>query len=460
LTLIKSVSGFRGTIGGERGENLTPPDIVAFTSAYAKWLLQSKPNSPVVVTGRDGRISGDALIKLVNATLSFCGIHVIDCDLSTTPSVEMAVLRKGADGGIICTASHNPAHWNALKFLNAKGEFISAEEGKQVVEWAEREDFEYAPVSRMGRIIPYPESIRDHIDDVLKMELVDAELVRKQKWHVAVDAINSTGAIAIPKLLEELGVRCTLLNGSDFGYFAHDAEPLPKNLTELSEIVSESDAILGVAVDPDVDRLVFISEDGTPFGEEYTLVAIADYYLRENGSRVTVSNLSSSMALTDITQKHGGTHYQSAVGERYVVDEMKKRGAAIGGEGNGGIICPDLHFGRDAVAGLALFLTFLAKSGKKPSVLRAEYPHYEMAKDKIELDRNLDTDKLLEKIATHFSENKKDSTDGLKIYLDQSWVHIRKSNTEPILRIYTEARNSEEASRLARELKDIIESLK
>jgi len=460
LTLIKSVSGFRGTIGGKPGDNLSPVDIVNLTSSYAKWLLENTVGKPTVVTGRDGRISGEAVLNMVNSTLALCGIDVINCDLSTTPSVEMAVLRKKADGGIICTASHNPMEWNALKLLNSRGEFISPEEGQQIVKMSEQLDMTYADVKDIGSIQAYPTSMEDHIREVLAMDLVDSELVNGQNWRVVVDGINSTGAMIIPQLLKYMGVEFLLLNGNNFGHFAHNAEPLPENLTDLAEKTKQSNAILGIAVDPDVDRLVFIDENGEPFGEEYTLVAIADYYLREKGTGDTVSNLSSSMALTKVTEKHGGKHYQSAVGERHVVDEMKKRKALIGGEGNGGIICPELHYGRDAVAGLALFLTFLAKTGNTPSALRAQYPHFEMAKEKIRLEGTSDIDKLLEEIKNQYSSKEQDSTDGLKIYFDNAWCHIRKSNTEPILRIYTEAGDSKKATDLAEQLIKDIEQLK
>ena len=456
MTLIKSVSGIRGTIGGFQGENLTPPDVVKFISAYAAVLKSEHNGNPLVVIGRDGRISGEALSSLVASTLSLCGVDVIDCGLSTTPSVEMAVLRKSADAGIICTASHNPREWNALKFLDHNGEFISAELGMEIVRSAEEDDFVYATSERIGSIEFYPDSIDDHVRDVLNMKLVDADLVRQQNYRVCVDAINSTGAIAIPLLLKKMGVESLVLFGDDFGNFAHEAEPLPKNLTHLVKAIVESGFDLGVAVDPDVDRLVLVAEDGTHFGEEYTLVAIADYYLSELGTGNTVSNLSSSAALTEVTKNHGGSHFQSAVGERHVVDLMKKEKALIGGEGNGGIICPDLHYGRDAVAGLALFLTFLAKSGKRVSELRARYPDYFMAKEKIELKGSSDVPQLLDKISLHYQDRQMDRTDGLKIYFDNSWVHIRPSNTEPILRIYTEAGSGKEAAELAEEMIQII----
>lgn len=457
LTLIKSVSGIRGTIGGEQGQNLTPPDVVKFVSAYSNILLgEINRRKPVVVIGRDGRISGESLISLVSATLSFCGIDVIDCGLSTTPSVEMAVINKRADGGIICTASHNPKHWNALKFLDKFGEFISAEMGKQIVEMASKNLFSYAKVDNLGSVTKYSTSMEDHIEEVLGMNMVDAGLVASKKYKVCIDAINSTGALAIPILLDKMGVEYHLLFGDDFGNFAHEAEPLPKNLSVLSQSVVEQNADLGIAVDPDVDRLVLLAEDGSHFGEEYTLVAIADYYLSEYGAGVTVSNLSSSAALTEVTNKYGGKHFQSAVGERHVVDLMKEKSALIGGEGNGGIICPELHFGRDAIAGIALFLTYLAKTGKSVSDLRASYPNYFMSKEKVEINPESNTVGLLEALKTHFPEQETNLTDGLKIYFGSSWAHIRPSNTEPILRIYTEAKDPDSAQKLAGSIKELI----
>ncbi|TVR82650.1 MAG: phosphoglucosamine mutase [Saprospirales bacterium] len=457
MTLITSVSGIRGTIGGAQGHNLTPPDVVKFISAYSKILLEKKSNHrPVVVIGRDGRISGAALSHLVSSTLSFCGIDVINCGLSTTPSVEMAVIRKKANGGIICTASHNPKHWNALKFLDNKGEFISAEMGRRIVEIAEKGVFSYAHIENLGSMQEYTSSIEDHIEDVLSMKMVSKELVASRKFKLCIDAINSTGAIAVPMLLDKMGVEYHLLFGDNFGNFAHEAEPLPKNLSALSRSVVEHSADLGVAVDPDVDRLVLLAEDGSHFGEEYTLVAIADYYLSHFGTGDTVSNLSSSAALTEVTNKYGGEHFQSAVGERHVVDLMKKKNALIGGEGNGGIICPELHYGRDAIAGIALFLTHLAKSGKKVSELRASYPNYFMSKEKVDIKSNDMANTLLDELKNHFSEHQSDQTDGLKVYFENSWAHIRPSNTEPILRIYTEAKNFESAQVLADLIKNLI----
>ncbi|TVQ44409.1 MAG: phosphoglucosamine mutase [Saprospirales bacterium] len=448
MTLIKSISGIRGTIGGESGQNLTPPDIVGFISAYAS-LLKRSNSKPLVVIGRDGRVSGQALTAMVASTLAFCGIDVIDCGLSTTPSVEMAVIKKGANGGIICTASHNPKQWNALKFLDEKGEFISAELGTRLVQIAENAQFEYAVIEDFGEITDYPDSIADHISAILEMETVDPDLIRSKNWTVVVDGINSTGSIAIPALMARLGLECITINGDDFGNFAHDPEPLPKHLHELSKKVVASSAVLGIAVDPDVDRLVFISENGQAFGEEYTLVAIADYYLQKYGSGTTVSNLSSSLALQDLTKKTGGNHYYAEVGEKHVVNEMKKRDALIGGEGNGGVIFPDLHYGRDAVAGVAVFLTFLAKKNMLPSELRNTYPVYHMGKDKINLPDRSITPGILEFLKKEFPENEKDERDGLKIYFDQSWIHIRSSNTEPVLRIYTEAKTVQDARKLS-----------
>lgn len=448
MTLIKSISGIRGTIGGKSGQNLTPPDIVGFISAYASLLKENHPK-PVVVIGRDGRISGQALTAMVASTLAFSGIDVIDCGLSTTPSVEMAVVKKKANGGIICTASHNPKQWNALKFLDEKGEFISAELGQRLVKIAEKGEFEYAEIEDFGKITEYPDSISDHISAILAMETVDTDLIRSKNWTVVVDGINSTGSIAIPALMEKLGVKCITINDADFGNFAHNPEPLPKHLHDLSEKVVAESAVLGIAVDPDVDRLVFISENGQAFGEEYTLVAVADYYLQKYGAGNTVSNLSSSLALKDLTEKAGGTHYYAEVGEKHVVNEMKKRNALIGGEGNGGIILPELHYGRDAVAGVAVFLTFLAKKNMLPSKLRNTYPDYHMGKDKINLPDRSITPGILDYLKNEFPDNEKDERDGLKIYFDQSWLHIRSSNTEPVLRIYTEAKTEQEAQRLS-----------
>lgn len=458
MTLIKSISGIRGTIGGTPGNNLTPMDIVRFTSAYAK-LLHKEYKKQTVVIGRDGRISGEALSMLVSSTLAFSGIDVIDCGLSTTPSVEMAVINKKASGGVICTASHNPMEWNALKFLDHRGEFISGALGEQLVELADSGDFAYAPIGQFGRLYYYPDSIADHIEEILKLPTVDVDLLHSKKWHLTVDAINSTGALAIPALLDRLGIGYDVINGNDFGNFAHIAEPLPEHLTDLSRKVVSNESILGVAVDPDVDRLVLICEDGSPFGEEYTLVAVADYYLKTFGNGSTVSNLSSSMALADVTENHGGTHYFSAVGERHVVDEMKKRNAIVGGEGNGGIILPELHYGRDAVAGLAVFLTGLAKSGLSPSKWKNSFPEYHMSKDKIQLDEGVDLDFLLEELTAHYSNMKTNLTDGLKIYFGKDWLHIRKSNTEPILRIYAEAGTPEKIKTLTAEIKESIKSL-
>lgn len=442
------MSGIRGTIGGKKGENLTPADIVNFVSAYAGILHRQNNSKPLVVIGRDGRISGNSLSQLVSGTLTFCGIDVIDCGLSTTPSVEMAVLNKKATGGIICTASHNSREWNALKFLDSNGEFISAELGLELVQKADVGNFHYSDINEIGTITTYPESISDHVEEVLRMDMVRPDLIRSKKWKVCVDAINSTGSIAIPLLLEKLGVKSIVLNGADYGNFAHDPEPLPKNMKELSKMVQSTKSDLGVAVDPDVDRLVLVCEDGSPFGEEFTLVVVGDYYLTKKGAGNTVSNLSSSMALKDITEKHGGKHFQSAVGERHVVDEMKKRNALIGGEGNGGIICPELHHGRDAVAGLAVFLSWLALSNLPISKLRARYPNYAMAKEKVKLNPEIETDTVIKQIKDKFSDIEIDERDGLKLYFNEGWVHIRKSNTEPILRVYAEATGKDTVKKL------------
>ena len=456
MSLIKSVSGIRGTIGGLPGDNLTPQDIISFVSAYGVW-LQKEYIGPSVVVGRDGRISGEMVKNLVISTLQAMGIDVLDVDLSTTPSVEMFVIQSGASGGIIITASHNPAEWNALKFLNARGEFISPEAGEEIKQMAEAgsKDVNYATVNQLGRIIPIADAIEQHIMAIVEHPLVDARTISAAGLKVVVDCINSTGAISIPPLLDALGVEYTLLNEEVTGVFAHNPEPLPQHLTQLCEEVVKQKANFGISVDPDVDRLAFVADDGVFFGEEYTLVCVADYVLRHrNGPLVT--NLSSSRALADLAAGYGVTCHFAPVGEVHVVNEMKKQGAVLGGEGNGGIIDPTLHFGRDALIGIALTLMHLATSKKSLSALKKDYPQYEMIKDKISFDPSLSPQGLLDKVADHFKSEKLDTRDGLKIDFDSSWVQLRKSNTEPILRIYAEAKTSAEARALADRVKNLL----
>ena len=442
MTLIKSISGIRGTIGGRTGENLTPADIVAFVSAFATRIRQnSGKDTPKVVVGRDGRISGPMVLQLTVQTLVACGVEVLNADLSTTPGIEMYVIRSGADGGIILTASHNPAEWNALKLLDGNGEFISAEEGAAVLALAESQDMAFAGIEELGREVPVDDDITTHIDAILQDELVDAALVKKRSLKVVVDGINSSGAIAVPALLEAMGVgQVVLLNAEVNGRFAHNPEPLTQHLTGLSETIVKEKADLGIAVDPDVDRLAFFDEKGNAFGEEYTLVAVADYILQHRKG-AAVSNLSSSRALRDIAQKHGVDYYASAVGEVNVVTQMKNCGAVIGGEGNGGVIYPPLHYGRDALAGIALFLTFLCRKKVSVSQLRAEYPRYVMLKEKMPLSDGLDVDGLLARTADNFRHEQVNTVDGVKIDFAEGWVHLRKSNTEPIIRLYAEGGN-------------------
>lgn len=464
--LIKSISGIRGTIGGIPGENLTPPDIVKFTTAYASWLKAgksfSKEKKAKVVIGRDGRISGPVVSSIVSSTLASLGIDVIDLGLSTTPTVEVAVAAETADGGIIITASHNPKQWNALKLLNSKGEFISAADGARLLQFAEEGRAEYAGVQNMGSLRSDSTYIEKHIKMILSHPLVDAEAVRAKKFCVVADVVNSTGALALPPLFEALGVeKVILLNEEVHGDFAHNPEPLPDHLTELSKAIKKHKAHLGIAVDPDVDRLALVCEDGEMFGEEYTLVAVADYFLQHHKGGNTVSNLSSTRALRDVTEKHGGTYSASAVGEVNVVEMMKKTKAVIGGEGNGGIIVPDLHYGRDAMAGIALFLTHLAKYGKSASMLRATYPDYYISKNKIELTSAINLEEILAGIREKYKKQPANDIDGLKLEFGKEWVHLRKSNTEPIIRIYAEGESQTTADNLAAKiLSDIKELVK
>ncbi|WP_299391827.1 phosphoglucosamine mutase [uncultured Gelidibacter sp.] len=448
MTLIKSISGIRGTIGGNVGDNLTPIDAVKFASAYGVWLKQqrNKENYRVVV-GRDARISGEMIQNLVMNTLVGLGIHVIDLGLSTTPTVEVAVPMEHADGGIILTASHNPKQWNALKLLNAKGEFLNGEEGAKILDIAENGEMIFAEVDHLGEITKNEAYIDIHIDEVLKMPLVNKEAIADAQFRVVVDGVNSTGGIAIPLLLERLGVHTVKLFCEPNGQFPHNPEPLKEHLYDLAAEVVKENADLGIVVDPDVDRLAFMDEKGEMFGEEYTLVACADYVLSKTPGN-TVSNMSSTRALRDITEKHGGSYEASAVGEVNVVELMKKNNAIIGGEGNGGIIYPELHYGRDALVGVALFLSLLAEKQMTTSELRATYPNYFMGKKKIELTPGMDVDGILAKMEDRYQNENLTTIDGVKIDFSNSWVHLRKSNTEPIIRIYTEAPSQEEADAL------------
>jgi phosphomannomutase len=459
MTLIKSISGIRGTIGGIVGENLTPVDAVKFASAYGTWLKNySKKDKLIVVVGRDARISGPMIHNLVVNTLVGLGIDVIDLGLSTTPTVEIAVPLELADGGIILTASHNPKQWNALKLLNEKGEFLNGAEGAKILEIAENEDFLFAEVDDLGEITSNDAFMDIHVDEVLSLPLVDVEAVKAAKFKVVVDAVNSSGGIIIPKLLELMGVEVVKLYCEPNGHFPHNPEPLKEHLMDISELVVKEKADLGIVVDPDVDRLAFISEDGEMFGEEYTLVAIADYVLSKTPGN-TVSNMSSSRALRDVTVKHGGMYEASAVGEVNVVELMKKNNAIIGGEGNGGIIYPESHYGRDSIVGAALFLTHLAHKKMKVSELRASYPQYYMSKNKIELTPQIDVDAILEAMTEKYKMEEITTIDGVKIDFADNWVHLRKSNTEPIIRIYTEAATQEKADDLAFRIIDEIKAV-
>ena len=463
MSLIKSISGIRGTIGGTVNENLTPLDVVKFTAAYGTWLSGSKAkksNPKNVVVGRDGRISGTMVSQLVNATLVGLGINVIDLGLSTTPTVEMAVKILNCDGGIIITASHNPKEWNALKLLNAKGEFISGEEGKKILDIAASDSYDFAEVDCLGTVTENNEMLDAHIAQILRNKWVDRKAIAAADFRIVLDAVNSTGAIAVPRLLAALGVEeVEVMHGEVNGKFAHNPEPLPENLTGLSQEVVRKRAHLGIAVDPDVDRLCFVCEDGSMFGEEYTLVAVADYVLtRQKGN--TVSNLSSTRALKDITLKHGGEYFASAVGEVNVVNKMKEVNAVIGGEGNGGIIIPDLHYGRDALIGIALFLSHLTKCGKSAKQLRNTYPDYFISKNKLVLEKNIDVKDVFEKIKVKYKNHPVNTEDGLKIEFENDWVHLRTSNTEPIIRIYSESNFETTADNIARRLmKDIREAM-
>jgi len=463
VALIKSISGIRGTIGGKPGEGLTPPDIVRFTAAYGTWLLKDIPansKKPMVVIGRDARISGEMVQNLVAGTLKGLGIDLIYLGLSTTPTVEMAVTELNADGGIIITASHNPKQWNALKLLNSKGEFISAADGEEVLQIADVNAYNFADVNKLGRFTSMPNFHLKHIDRILALPLVDVEAIRAKKFRVVIDCVNSSGGVVLPPLLKALGVEETIeLFCEPNGQFPHNPEPLPEHLRDISQEVVKKKAHLGIVVDPDVDRLALVCEDGEMFGEEYTLVAVADYVLK-NKKGNSVSNLSSTRALRDVTEKAGGKYFAAAVGEVNVVEAMKENDAIIGGEGNGGIIYPELHYGRDALVGIALFLTHLAKFGKSTSLLRASYPNYYISKNKIELTPDLDVDAILEGIKEKYQKQPVNTIDGVKIEFDKEWVHLRKSNTEPIIRIYSESQSRTTADNLAEkiisDIKDMI----
>ncbi len=452
MTLIKSISGIRGTIGGKQGDNLTPIDIVKFTTAYGR-LMKTKSDKRKIVIGRDGRISGEMVRNLVAGSLQGIGLDVIDLGMSTTPTVEMAVVMEEAAGGIILTASHNPKQWNALKLLNEQGEFISGELGQQIIEMAEDEDIEYAEIDEIGSYTIKDGYIDRHIEAILNLPLVNVEAIKEKKYRIAVDGINSSGGIAVPKLLKALGVeKIYELNCEPTGAFAHNPEPLPEHLSSLSQLVKKEDADLGFVVDPDVDRLAIVCEDGEMFGEEFTLVAIAKYILQHTPG-ATVSNLSSTVALKEITEKLGCTYAASKVGEVNVVAKMKEIGAVIGGEGNGGIIYPELHYGRDALVGIALFLSHLATSRKYCSLLRATYPRYIISKNKIPLSAEINVNEVLDKIAIKYQKQPQNTEDGVKIFFSSNeWVHLRKSNTEPIIRIYSESTTEVTANNLAEKI--------
>jgi len=461
MSLIKSISGIRGTIGGNPGDGLSPLDIVKFTSAYATYMRRnSEVKSNVIVVGRDARLSGRMVLNVVVGTLTGMGFDVVNIGLATTPTTELAVIEEGACGGIIITASHNPKQWNALKLLNEKGEFLTDVQGKEVLRIADAEDFDYADVDHLGREQKNYTYLRRHIDQVLALKLVDVEAIKKANFTVAVDAVNSVGGVAIPKLLEALGVKTVeKLYCDPTGNFGHTPEPIPENLTGIADFMKQGKADVGFVVDPDVDRLAIIMENGEFFVEEYTLVAVADYVL-QNTPGSTVSNLSSSRALRDVTVKHGCSYTAAAVGEVNVTTEMRRTGAVIGGEGNGGVIYPELHYGRDALVGVALFLSLLAKSGMKVSELKKTYPQYSIAKTKLELTPDIDVDGILKAVEKKYANENLTTIDGVKIDFEDCWVHLRKSNTEPIIRIYSEASTMEKAEQLGEDIKKIIASLK
>ena len=462
MTLIKSISGIRGIVGGKSGEGLTPIDVVKFAAAYGTWLRRTNPKNLKVVIGRDARLSGEMVSRLVAGALQGVGLNVLDLGLSTTPTVEIAVTMESAGGGIILTASHNPIQWNALKLLNSDGEFISDEEGTEILRIADEEDFIFVDVKKLGGYSVDDTYLQKHVDHILALPLVDVEAITKANFRIVVDSVNSTGGIAVPLLLEALGVQTKnikKLNCDPTGNFAHNPEPLPEHLREISKELKDGSYNLGIVVDPDVDRLAIMCEDGSPFGEEYTLVAVADFVLKNNPGN-SVSNLSSTAALRDVTVKAGGHYFASAVGEVNVVNKMKEHSAIIGGEGNGGVIYPESHYGRDALVGIALFLTHLAKFGKTVSVLRKSYPGYYISKNKIELTPDINVDNILKRIQTKYSKQPLSTIDGVRIEFDREWVHLRRSNTEPIIRIYSESETHTTAINLANkiisDIKEII----
>lgn len=457
MTLIKSISGIRGTIGGKKGDNLTAQDLVECTAGFATWIKANTEKRKVVI-GRDGRITGSIVSDLVCNTLLMMGFDVVDLGLSTTPTVEIAVPLEDAAAGIILTASHNPKQWNALKFLNAKGEFISKEDGEQILDFISGGDIEYAHLDELGEYNRDKSYIHKHVQQILDLELIDAQKIKNAGFKVVVDCINSTGAIAIPILLDKLGCSYTLINEDVTGDFAHNPEPLPAHLKELSATVISESAHLGISVDPDVDRLAFVCEDGSMFGEEYTLVAVADYILSKKSGN-TVSNLSSTAALKDVTIKHGGSYEAAAVGEVNVVNKMKATNAIIGGEGNGGVIYPELHYGRDALVGIAFMLNLLVERGSSISELKSTYPSYTIIKNKIQLTPEIDVDKLLSKLEAEYATQELNTIDGLKIHFDGAWVHLRKSNTEPIIRVYAEAKDEETAQEFINQVQSKAEEI-
>lgn len=458
MSLIKSISGIRGTIGGKSGISLSPVDVTKYTAAYAAW-IRSHTDRKAIVLGRDARLSGEMITRIVSSTLQAMGLDVIDLGMATTPTVEMAVAMEKAAGGIIVTASHNPIHWNALKLLNSLGEFVSAEDGRKILDLAEEGDFEFSDVRELGAYRQETGFLDKHIDAILRLPLVDRKAIEARNFSIIVDGVNSAGGIAIPILLEALGVRhITLINCEPDGHFAHNPEPLPENLTQISSEIHHGKFDLGIVVDPDVDRLCFVNEDGSMFGEEYTLVAVADYVLKHKKGN-TVSNLSSTQALRDVTHKAGGAYFASAVGEVNVVQAMKKHQAVIGGEGNGGVIYPDLHYGRDGLVGVALFLSHLAHFGKSISMLRATYPSYHISKNKIELTPDINVDLVIEEIREKYKKQPINDSDGVRIDFDKMWVHLRKSNTEPIIRIYAEADTEATADNMAAKIMEDIREI-
>ncbi len=459
MSLIKSISGIRGTIGGRPGDTLNPLDIVKFTTAYATFIRRNgSSQSNTIVVGRDARISGEMVKNVVCGTLMGVGYDVINIGLASTPTTELAVAMTGAAGGIIITASHNPRHWNALKLLNSKGEFLTAADGAEVLSIADKEDFEYADVDHLGKYVEDDTFDNRHVDAVMSLQLVDAEAIRNAHFKVAVDSINSVGGIVLPKLLDRLGVEYTFLNGEANGDFAHNPEPLEKNLTGIMDLVKGGGYDMGIVVDPDVDRLAFICEDGKMFGEEYTLVSVADYVLSHTPGN-TVSNLSSTRALRDVTQRHGGVYTAAAVGEVNVTTKMKEVGAVIGGEGNGGVIYPESHYGRDALVGIALFLSSLAQKKTTVSKLRATFPDYYIAKNRIDLQPDTDIDAILAKVKEMYKDEQINDIDGVKIDFPDKWVHLRKSNTEPIIRVYSEASSMEEADELGKKIMSVVNAM-